>query len=71
VKRPRFLNPPPFPRLPRFRPIAPLRTERILMTHDTAIQDLIAFTIRKGHKCEVRCERIGRSGDYRCREYRC
>jgi hypothetical protein len=29
------------------------------------------FTIRKGKKCEVRCERIWGSRDYRCREYRC
>ncbi len=29
------------------------------------------FTIRKGKKCEVHCERIGRSRDYRCTEYRC
>jgi hypothetical protein len=27
------------------------------------------FTIDKPGKCEVRCERVGRS--YRCREYRC
>jgi hypothetical protein len=29
------------------------------------------FTIRKGKKCEIRCERIRGSRDYRCREYRC
>jgi hypothetical protein len=29
------------------------------------------FTIRKGKKCEVRCERIWGTRDYRCREYRC
>jgi hypothetical protein len=27
------------------------------------------FTIDKPGKCEVRCERVGRS--YRCKEYRC
>jgi hypothetical protein len=29
------------------------------------------FTIRKGKKCELRCERIRGSREYRCREYRC
>ena len=29
------------------------------------------FTVRKGKKCEVRCERIWGTRDYRCREYRC
>jgi hypothetical protein len=29
------------------------------------------FTIRKGKKCELRCERIWGTRDYRCREYRC
>jgi hypothetical protein len=29
------------------------------------------FTIRKGKKCEIRCERIRGSREYRCREYRC
>ena len=29
------------------------------------------FTIRKGKKCEIRCERICGTREYRCREYRC
>ena len=29
------------------------------------------FTIHKGRKCEVRCERIWGTRDYQCREYRC
>jgi hypothetical protein len=29
------------------------------------------FTIRKGKKCEIRCERIWGTREYRCREYRC
>jgi hypothetical protein len=29
------------------------------------------FTIHKGKKCELRCERIWGSRDYQCREYRC
>jgi hypothetical protein len=29
------------------------------------------FTIHKGKKCEIRCERIWGTRDYRCREYRC
>jgi hypothetical protein len=29
------------------------------------------YTIHKGKKCEVRCERIRGTRDYRCREYRC
>ena len=29
------------------------------------------FTIRKGKKCELRCERIRGTREYRCREYRC
>jgi hypothetical protein len=29
------------------------------------------FTIRKGKKCEIRCERIRGTREYRCREYRC
>jgi hypothetical protein len=29
------------------------------------------FTIHKGKKCELRCERIRGSREYRCREYRC
>ena len=29
------------------------------------------FTIRKGKKCELRCERIWGTREYRCREYRC
>ena len=29
------------------------------------------FTIRKGRKCQVRCERIPGTRDYRCHEYRC
>jgi hypothetical protein len=29
------------------------------------------FTIRKGKKCEIRCERSWGTRDYRCREYRC
>src|SRR5262245_33203321 len=28
------------------------------------------FTIRKGKKCELRCERIRGSHEYHCREYR-
>jgi hypothetical protein len=29
------------------------------------------YTIHKGKKCELRCERIPGSRDYHCREYRC
>jgi hypothetical protein len=29
------------------------------------------FTIHKGKKCQIRCERIRGTLDYRCREYRC
>ena len=29
------------------------------------------YTIHKGKKCELRCERIRGTRDYRCREYRC
>ena len=29
------------------------------------------FTIHKGRKCQIRCERIQGTHDYRCREYRC
>ena len=29
------------------------------------------FTIHKGKKCQIRCERIWGTRDYRCREYRC
>ena len=29
------------------------------------------FTIRRGRKCQVRCERIQGTRDYRCHEYRC
>jgi hypothetical protein len=29
------------------------------------------FTIRKGRKCELRCQRVWGTRDYRCREYRC
>jgi hypothetical protein len=29
------------------------------------------YTIHKGKKCELRCERVWGSRDYRCREYRC
>jgi hypothetical protein len=29
------------------------------------------YTIHKGRKCELRCERIWGTRDYRCREYRC
>jgi hypothetical protein len=29
------------------------------------------FTIHKGKKCEIRCERIWGTRDYRCRDYRC
>jgi hypothetical protein len=29
------------------------------------------FTIRKGKKCELRCERIWGTREYRCPEYRC
>jgi hypothetical protein len=29
------------------------------------------FTIRKGKKCQIRCERIWGTREYRCREYRC
>jgi hypothetical protein len=29
------------------------------------------YTIHKGKKCELRCERIWGTRDYRCREYRC
>jgi hypothetical protein len=29
------------------------------------------YTIHKGKKCEIRCERIWGTRDYDCREYRC
>jgi len=29
------------------------------------------FTIRKGKRCEIRCERVWGTREYRCREYRC
>jgi hypothetical protein len=29
------------------------------------------FTIHKGKKCQIRCERIWGTREYRCREYRC
>ena len=29
------------------------------------------YTIHKGKKCELRCERVWGTRDYRCREYRC
>jgi hypothetical protein len=29
------------------------------------------YTIHKGKKCELQCERIRGSHEYRCREYRC
>jgi hypothetical protein len=29
------------------------------------------YTIHKGKKCELRCERIRGRREYRCREYRC
>jgi hypothetical protein len=29
------------------------------------------FTSRRGRKCQIRCERIHGSRDYRCHEYRC
>jgi hypothetical protein len=29
------------------------------------------YTIQKGKKCELQCERIRGSREYRCREYRC
>jgi hypothetical protein len=29
------------------------------------------YTIHQGQTCERRCERIRRSREYRCREYRC
>jgi hypothetical protein len=29
------------------------------------------YTIQKGKKCELQCERIRSSREYRCREYRC
>jgi len=29
------------------------------------------YTIHKGKKCELQCERIRGSRNYRCREYRC
>jgi hypothetical protein len=29
------------------------------------------YTIHKGKKCELRCERIRGSREYTCREYRC
>jgi hypothetical protein len=29
------------------------------------------FTIRKGRKCELRCQRVWGTRDYHCREYRC
>jgi hypothetical protein len=29
------------------------------------------FIIRKGKKCQIRCERVWGTRGYRCREYRC
>jgi hypothetical protein len=29
------------------------------------------FAIHKGRKCQIRCERIPGTHDYRCHEYRC
>lgn len=29
------------------------------------------YTIHKGEKCELRCERVRGSREYKCREYRC
>ena len=29
------------------------------------------YTIQKGKKCEIQCERIWGTRDYQCREYRC
>jgi hypothetical protein len=29
------------------------------------------YTIHKGKKCQLRCQRIWGTNDYRCREYRC
>ena len=29
------------------------------------------YTIHKGKKCQLRCERVRGTRDYRCREYRC
>jgi hypothetical protein len=29
------------------------------------------YTIQKGKKCEMQCERIWGTRDYQCREYRC
>jgi hypothetical protein len=29
------------------------------------------FTIHKGKKCQIRCERIWGAREYQCREYRC
>ena len=29
------------------------------------------YTIHKGKKCEIQCERIWGTRDYQCREYRC
>jgi hypothetical protein len=29
------------------------------------------YTIHKGKKCEIRCERIWGTREYECREYRC
>jgi hypothetical protein len=29
------------------------------------------YTIHKGKKCEIRCERIWGTRNYQCREYRC
>ena len=29
------------------------------------------YTIHKGKKCEIQCERIRGTREYRCREYRC
>jgi hypothetical protein len=29
------------------------------------------YTIQKGKKCELQCERIRGSREYKCREYRC
>jgi hypothetical protein len=68
---PPFPQAPPFPSPPPFPPDRP--SPHRAYPHDPQYRDPgpDRFTIRKGHRCEVRCERIGRSRDYRCREYRC
>ena len=53
MELPRFPNPRRFPRLPRSRLIAPRRIERILRTHDTEIQGLIALPFARA--THVRC----------------